>query len=131
MQGHEKALEKLPSKVAAMVPKEQYVEAMEAAGLRASNSRFINFAELASIEALQVMNPLPMSAISCCNKVPYRVMFGVLVVKRYNCAGCRVGACQRSGTQSHRCRHWIRAELHNRSGRGGRLCVTGPHSQVS
>ena len=56
MQGHEKALEKLPSKVAAMVPKEQYFEAMEAAGLRASNSRFINFAELASIEALQVMD---------------------------------------------------------------------------
>lgn len=56
MQGHEKALEKLPSRVAAIVPKEQYFEAMEAAGLRSSNSRFINFAELASIEALQVMD---------------------------------------------------------------------------
>ncbi|BDA48663.1 3-oxoacyl-[acyl-carrier-protein] synthase, mitochondrial [Coccomyxa sp. Obi] len=51
--GHDKALEKLPSRVAAMVPKEQYFEAMAAAGLRPSNSRFINFAELASIEALQ------------------------------------------------------------------------------
>lgn len=54
MQGHDKALDKLPSRVAAMVPEEQFAEALAAAGLRASNSRFVNFAELAAIEALQV-----------------------------------------------------------------------------
>jgi len=39
-----------------MVPGDQLTEAIEAAGLRASNARFINFAELAAIEALQVLH---------------------------------------------------------------------------
>jgi hypothetical protein len=55
-QGHEVVLESLPSKVAALVPNEEFVEAVTAAGLRASEPRFINFAQLAAMEALQVQS---------------------------------------------------------------------------
>lgn len=54
MQGHEKVLEKLPSRVAAMVPNEDFLHAIQTAGLRPSEPRFINFAHLAAFEALQV-----------------------------------------------------------------------------
>ena len=59
MQGHDVALEKLPSKVAAVVPREQLAQALSAAGLSAKGARFVNFAELAAIEALQVPQLLP------------------------------------------------------------------------
>ncbi len=54
LQGHDVALEKLPSKVAAMVPREQLQHAVAAAGLPAKGARFVNLAELAALEALQV-----------------------------------------------------------------------------
>ena len=54
VQGHDVALEKLPSKVAAVVPGEQLAQALSAAGLSAKGARFVNFAELAGLEALQV-----------------------------------------------------------------------------
>ena len=51
------ALDKLPSRVAAVVPGEEYSLALAAAGLSAKGSRFVNFAQLAAQEALQVMHP--------------------------------------------------------------------------
>lgn len=51
------ALEKLPSKVAAVVPREQLAQAISAAGLPAKGARFVNHAELAALEALQVAHP--------------------------------------------------------------------------
>ena len=63
VQGHDVALEKLPSKVAAVVPGEQLAQALSAASLSAKGARFVNFAELAGLEALQVgpASPSPMS----------------------------------------------------------------------
>ncbi len=55
------ALEKLPSKVAAVVPKEQLAHATSAASLPAKGARFVNHAELAALEALQVAS-LPASS---------------------------------------------------------------------
>ena len=68
MQGHEVALDKLPSKVAAVVPREQLERALSAAGLPAKGARFVNLAELAALEALQVMCHCPCltaSHVSC------------------------------------------------------------------
>ena len=59
LQGHDAALEKLPSKVAAVVPGEQLAQALSAAGLSAKGARFVTFAELASLEALQVGHASP------------------------------------------------------------------------
>ena len=53
-QGHEVALDKLPSKVAAVVPRDQLEHAVSAAGLPAKGARFVNLAQLAALEALQV-----------------------------------------------------------------------------
>ena len=54
VQGHDVALEKLPSQVAAVVPEEQLAQALSASSLSAKGARFVNFAELAGLEALQV-----------------------------------------------------------------------------
>ena len=55
LQGHAGALDKLPSRVAATVPGGEYSSALAAAGFSAKGSRFVNFAELAAQEALQVL----------------------------------------------------------------------------
>ena len=61
LQGHDVALEKLPSKIAAMVPREQLQHAVAAAGLPGRGARFVNLAELAALEALQVTHHCPAS----------------------------------------------------------------------
>ena len=61
LQGHDVALEKLPSKVAAIVPREQLQHAVATAGLPAKGARFVNLAELAALEALQVTHHCPAS----------------------------------------------------------------------
>ncbi len=138
LQGHDKALEKLSSRVAAMVPEEQFREALEAAGLRASNSRFVNFAELAAIEALQVLACyLPLNTCLSCILRKMHILVSKLAVQtrhgsRLACAaGCRMGAGERSRASSHRRGDRIRAELHNGSGRGWRACHTGLRPKVS
>ena len=47
-------LSKLPSKIAAMVPRDEYADALRTAGISAKGPRFVNFAELAALEALKV-----------------------------------------------------------------------------
>lgn len=66
VQGHDAALDKLPSKVAAVVPKAQLEHAISAAGLPAKGARFVNLAELAALEALQVSHRCPSPAASIC-----------------------------------------------------------------
>ena len=64
-------LSKLPSKVAAMVPSTEYVDALRVAGLSAKGPRFINFAELAALESLKVhallrqAQPVQIAARAC------------------------------------------------------------------
>ena len=53
-QEHRAALGKLPSKVAAMVPGREYADALRSAGMSEKGPRFVNFAELAALEALKV-----------------------------------------------------------------------------
>ena len=67
VQGHDVALGKLPSQVAAVVPGEQLAQALSAASLSAKGARFVNFADLAGLEALQVghASANPMSKYCC------------------------------------------------------------------
>ncbi len=66
MQGHKVALDKLPSKVAAVVPRDQLEHAVSAAGLPAKGARFVTLAQLAALEALQVSDHCPfLTAVMC------------------------------------------------------------------
>ena len=60
VQGHDAALDKLPSKVAAVIPRDQLEHAISAAGLPAKGARFVNLAEVAALEALQVSHRCPL-----------------------------------------------------------------------
>ena len=66
MQGHGVALGKLPSKVAAVVPRDQLERALSAAGLPAKGARFVNLAEVAALEALQVAHCCPVPNVIIC-----------------------------------------------------------------
>ncbi|CAK0739923.1 hypothetical protein CVIRNUC_001210 [Coccomyxa viridis] len=59
--GHDVALGNLPSQVAAVVPGEQLAQALSAASLSAKGARFVNFADLAGLEALQDAEWAPFS----------------------------------------------------------------------